>query len=198
MRKNCCQNNFCSLLTSEQRELLCEYCIRTTWRKGQEISVDMQKKYAILIESGLLACMTSILRGDIRTTALYVSADFLAYFAFSSGSIEPFSPGTVTCIKDSDVILFPMEKVRSLFMDNPEIAKYMILASNNQILRTQTYLHFVLQQNAYEALRYLLSFCKQHNVPRLTYDELAKISNLHRVTVTRAMKDILRSDDFRA
>ena len=198
MRNECMNNDFCSLLTPQQREHLCAHCLETTWKKGQEISVSTSQKYAILIKNGLLACMTSVLRAEIRTTSVYVAGDFLAYFSFAPESIEPFYPGTVTCIKDSSVVLFPMEIVRQFFVENPKIAKYMLRAANIQQLRTQSYLHFVLQQDAYDALTYLLDFCKQHHVPRLTYDELGRISNLHRVTVTRTMKEILRSEDFRA
>ena len=67
-----------------------------------------------------------------------------------------------------------------------------------QIARTKIrQQHFVMGtylQNARQALTFLLLFCRQYRIEGLTHQDLAYLTGLNRVTVTRTLHEIMQEE----
>ena len=196
MSDPCYENRFCASLPTEDREALCAICTKKSYARNEEVRQEliMGAGHMLLILDGAIATIKSS-NGKIQY--LHTASDvFGAEVLFNANPLSHANFGIIRAFRQTEVALLPTEQLRQLFMERPAIAKalYMNLATLDN--RKSFYRMMVQLDDAYHAVLYMMLYLKKRGLEQPTHEELAFLTGLNRVTVSRVMKDILRGKDY--
>lgn len=188
---HCSLNRFCAALDPITRSNLCRVCMKTTFSAGTSITMDFYKHFLIL--DGLCATQHNRARFPYRPGDFVVTPHptqgrpvTLAQVSFD----ESPTPGTkVLFIADTAVAFFDKEKIDEFLQDPGFLA---VSYANLKELYAQLVAYFIGMNSstAYDAVRYLLEYCRHNGIAHLTHEEIAKLTGHSRSTVTSIMHEI--------
>lgn len=128
---------------------------------------------------------------------LHTASDvFGAEVLFNTHPIAHADFGIIRAFRATEVALLPTDQLRKLFFERPTVAKalYMNLAVLDN--RKSFYRMMVQLDTAYNAVLYTMLYLEKRGISQPTHEELAFLTGLNRVTVSRAMKEILRGKHY--
>ena len=149
--------------------------------------------------------MTLILEGAIafvkantgKMQVLNTACDLLASeYLFNENHIVYSDIGRIEAFRDTEVAVLPLSVLRKAFMEHPNIAKAMYMNLSVMDNRKAFYRLMVQMEDSYHAVLYMMLYLKKRNLAAPTHEELAFLTGLNRVTVTRAVGKILKNETY--
>lgn len=193
--RTCVSNRFCSSVPLEDREKLCAICRKQKIVRGQLLPNEHYQREMSLVLSGGIVTVKN--HGD-KVQFLYTESDIIGSDSFMRKSAPvPYDfSGRVEVFKDGEIACFPFRELERLFLTRPLIAKALFLNLSTVDTRRSFYTIEVLLSDAYHAVLYMMLYAEKHGLGKLTHEELAFLTNLSRVTVTKALGKIARTEHF--
>lgn len=191
----CGGNQFCDSLEEDDRAALCAICSLRNFPKDAEIKSSLFSSHVLMILSGVLGTIKST-TGKLQY--IYVPCNIFAHeFLFNSEIVEYPDYGVVRALRPLETALFDIAGLRKLFRERSPIAE--ALYRNLSVLYNEKcfYRLMVEMDDAYHAVHYMLLYLQEHEInPPPTHEELAFVTGLNRVTVSRALKEIYRNESI--
>lgn len=189
----CGGNDFCNTLADGDRQSLCAICTLRSFEKGEELRSELFHNHLMLLLDGVMATVKST-TGQLQY--IYLPVDiFASEYLFCSDLITMGDYGLMRALRPLRTAFFPAAALRELFMSRSDVAK--ALYANLSTLYNQKcfYRLMVEMDDAYHAVHYMLLYLQKHGIePPPTHEELAFMTGLNRVTVSRTLKEIYRNE----
>ncbi|MBS5450645.1 MAG: cyclic nucleotide-binding domain-containing protein [Coriobacteriia bacterium] len=190
----CCDNRFCRSLEDADRAELCRICARSHFEKDALLPQEPFEAHLMLIVSGAL---TTIKAANGKMQYLYCSGDIIGHeYLFNERRIKYTGYGLLQAFRDLEVAWFPTMRLRELFYERPGIARALYMNVSVMDNRKAYYRIMVSLEDAYHAVLYMMLYLQRRGISTPSHAELAFLCGLNRVTVTRVLKEILRSEPY--
>lgn len=192
IEEQCQKNSFCLRLDPATRERLCKACLSLHFKPKQEMKFDNSAGQVAIINKGLVISVFLTEEGHKKSLELLKPGSLLGtdnlylHNRVHYEYLQALTPATIG--------LFPRIVFESIFQQSPDFAKAVLQG-------TTTRLHDVLKHQLHmqaaaseEKVRYILGLLHEENIDPsfLTHEDIALLTDLNRVTVTRALKNINR------
>lgn len=189
----CGGNQFCNSLIDEDRAALCAICSRRSFSKNAEVKGSLFPDNVLMVLSGIMGTVKST-TGKLQY--IYTPCNIFAHeYLFNSEIVEWPDYGVIRALRSLEVALFPATELRKLFRKRPTIAEALYRNLSTLYNEKCFYRLMVEMDDAYHAVHYMLLYLQEHGIePPPTHEELAFMTGLNRVTVSRALKDIYRNE----
>ena len=187
-------NPLCSKLAQEGDCALCGKCWIRRYAKGQWL----QRRYwgddlAICLD-GMMA-MGELQDGHLITRGLACGGFILNYGVISDRLPRDYVEESLFCVTDCVVASFPPDIVGALMRDDIGFVRAVMgICLENCSRVTLPLFRSVGNGDAYEAIRYICLFCREHGIPQLTHEQIALVCNRSRPTVTKELHKLLRNE----
>lgn len=192
--RDCSSNRFCASIPEEPRSGLCARCAKKSFAKGALLDQGIYEKYMTLILEGAIAFVkASTGKMQVLNTAFdLLSSEYL----FNDKHIIYSDIGQIVAFRDTTVAMLPLETLRDAFMKHPTVAKAMYMNLSVIDNRKAFYRLMVQMDDAYHAVLYMMLYMRKRGLSAPTHEELAFLTGLNRVTVTRAVGKILKDANY--
>lgn len=191
---DCQDNRFCRSIDEGDRAKLCAICRRTRYEKGEFLPNERFDRELMLVLDGAFATISS---ANGKMQFLYTAFDINGgEMLFNDKPIKYAGYGLMEVIRPMEAAHFSIKELRELFMTCPSIARalYMNLATLDN--RKAFYRIMVTLADAYHAVLYMMLYLQKRELDPPTHEELAFLTNLNRVTVSRVLKEIFRKERY--
>lgn len=191
----CPPNKLCASLNPEDRAQLCALCAKKRIEKDEIIPTSWfeDRLRLLLLNEGLIATMRADL--DRRQFLVLPSDLFGVEYLFNEKPIRYSPTGQIRVLRAGNCCTFPARGLRDLFRSNARVAEALYRNLAVMYNRTVVFRNMTDPADPYNNLLYTILFLREHGFDDLTHEEFATITNLHRVTVTKKIHEILRNDD---
>ena len=193
-------NYFCGLLSNASKYQLCTHCRVKKYVRGQILPKTFWDNHVTLLLSGLMICR----RPDGSEAAKAVTTGIASQGNLISigGLLKDCSetPAAMDdcdfiCILDSTVAVFDPSCTAELFDSDIEFVKAVFANSIRFCCRgTAELMQYVGSKDAYSAVRYVVQYCRKHQLPQLTHEQISLISNRSRPTVTELLHTLTQNE----
>ncbi|UWG96700.1 Crp/Fnr family transcriptional regulator [Dehalobacter sp. DCM] len=190
MNQNCHNNGFCCNLQEDFRNRLCKACFRLSLKPKQELLFDHSTKQVAIINEGVVISLFLLEDGRQKSAELLKAGDLLgAYSLFQENNSQT---GYMLSLTNVGLCMFPAEVFETFFQQSPEFSKTVLRSLSDRFHKSLNHLLQMQISNSEDKIRYVLDFLKEAGIDPsyLTHEDLALLSDLNRVTVTRAIKVI--------
>ncbi len=191
----CGGNRFCNSLEAESRQALCSMCAIRSFGKGDQLDTTRFHGHIMLILDGL---MTTVKSTSGKMQYLYTPCDVFAHeYLFNSQTLPYEQFGLIRALRPLTAAFFPAQRLQQLFLTRPDVSRALYVNLSTMYNQKCFYRLMVEMDDARHAVQYMLPYLAERGVEQPTHEELAFMTGLNRVTVTRALKDIYRGPQFR-
>lgn len=193
-RLKCGGNKLCDSLAEDDRARLCAICSLRTYDKGEQLGESAFHRNVMLILDGVLATIKAT-TGKLQY--IYTPCDIFAHeYLFNGEILEYEAYGLIQAIRPLKVAYLPTKELRELFMTRPSIARALYMNLSTMYNQKCFYRLMVEMDDARHAVLYMMLYLQQKNIDPPTHEELAFMTGLNRVTVTRMLKEIYRNENY--
>lgn len=188
----CQENIFCKNIDKVNNRRICKECTHLTLKPKQELTFfKSSQKYAI-VKSGLLISIFLTEEGKQKSVELFTSGSFIkTNDLFTNDNEEAFILETVTPVC---LCVFSDNLFNDLYKENPNFANAVLNATTLRLKSNLRHLLHIKMNNSEERVKFILDFLHEAGVDDtfLTHEDIALLTDLNRVTVTKALKNINR------
>lgn len=183
-------NSFCNGLEPETRQLLCSNRV-VIKQKFKQVVLNNQNdaQVGIMIE-GMLLVYNLFEDGTEIPVILEQSGDVIAIpQLFREAGYNGNEDYCIFALSDVKICTFPANFIKSLILKDSVFALKLLENLSKQFMRNNSFWLNMHSKSAEEKVIYVLNLLKDSgiNVNSLTQEEIALISGVNRVTVTRTM-----------
>ena len=187
-----CQNCFCRSLTQKSREKICKAKIWVNYSKKHQQIFFLENKQIIILEQGVVMPLRSAVNVRQQSVDLMRAGDLLGIVnLFAEGERESF---TVLPLMDSAGCMIPVTMFENFIRTDSDIAEAVIKQYSARYSRVVDNFVCKTLNSSEDRLKYAITQLKKNGVPFASHEEIALLSGLNRVTVTKKMSQILRDD----
>lgn len=190
--ESCQENTFCRSIGILSNRRICKKCTHLSLQPKQELAFfKSSQKYAI-VKSGLLASIFLTEEGKPKTIELFTPGSFIkTNDLFTSDDGEAVILETITPVS---LCVFSDTLFKELYIENPNFANAVLDATTRRLKSNLKHLLHIKTGNSVERVKFILDFLHEAGVDDtlLTHEDIALLTDLNRVTVTKALKNINR------
>lgn len=183
-----CANVFCCSLSVSSRDKLRAAGKRVSFSPRIEKPFDFEDQQIIILEKGALIGYRSDINLRLQSVDLLQPGDLLGIAnLFSKNEREAFS---IKVLAPSVGCCIPIHMMEQLILENADIARAVICQYSSRYSRVVD--SFINKTNASseERVLYAMEMLKKLHVQKITHEDLALLSGLNRVTVTKAFRNL--------
>lgn len=190
-------NAFCSQLEETTRERLCEHCHIKRYAKGQYLSQRYWRDVPALQVQGMTIAgqMKEDEVNKFVTVGIASAGDLIS----TAGQVEESAgyddSNDVLCMTECAIAAFDRQLFQELFDTDIDFVKAVF---RNCIricgVETAALMRDVGGKDAYAAVRYVVKYCRDHNIPLLTHEKIALACNRSRPTVTEMLHRLVENE----
>lgn len=180
MIENCQDNAFCRTLTEATQNRLCRACIQVYLKPKQElVFTEASEQMAIVVDGAVISLFITE-DGKQKTSELLIPGD-----TFNTDL------NNMLALTETRLCLFSMEVFKTIYLQCPDFTQSILTCISARFRRSLNYLLQLQSSTSEEKVRIVLQFLKDAEIDasNLTHEDLALLSDLNRVTVTRAIKN---------
>lgn len=188
-------NPFFDALPKETADYLSKHCVFRRYAKGQRLNYRYWEKLTAILDEGLMVF------GDYDESGNFVTSGIGARGVLvSPGTLvdiwqEPAADRDIICLLECSVAIFDTEVVQRLFQTDMAFVHTIYGNIHKHCsMEKHMFLKNIGGRDSYAAVRYVLDWCRKHNIPPLTHREIALICNRSRPTVTEIMHTLLKQE----
>lgn len=198
-------NPFCAALSQDVRQMLCRAgrpvrpipCGTRLFRNGSGLAFrqyDQTGSGILLIQSGFGVGFTDTESGiSICYNFMSPGSLFGSWYLFQNAD-HPFAETSyLEVLQPIRGCLFSQQDFQTLLLSSPALAQTILERTCRDSLDAFVHLSKMATYDSVEKVRYLLHIFQNYGVElsKLTHETIARILNLNRVTVTKALKTVL-------
>lgn len=189
-------NAFCSELSPQTRELLCAQCQLLRIESGQYIPTYMRASRVLILLEGLIVKLEM---EDVSKKMVPSGMSCNASIICGSYQIDPQTypadSRETLCVTPCHIASFDAAFMKRLFNENSEFQT----AVHRNMFRMCSYekqymIRDIVHGTAYTAVRFMVTYCRNHKLPLLTHEQIAFICGLSRPTVTKTLHEITQKE----
>lgn len=182
MTENCQDNAFCHTLTVSTRQRLCRTCLHMHLKSKQELVFQESSEQVAIILDGVVISLFITEDGKQKTSELLIPGDILHT-----------ETNYMLALTEARLCLIPMEAFKTFYLQYQDFSQSMLNSMRDRFRRSMNHLLLLQTSTSQEKLRIVMDFLKDAgvNTSTLTHEDLALLADLNRVTVTRAIKNII-------
>ncbi len=193
MDKICNNNNFCCKLSGTTQHRLCKACLKLNLKPKQEVVFEAEANQVAIVHNGVLISLYRTEDGEEKSLELLKTGDLIgAENLFNQGVKQTKNLLSLT---EVTICLFSIEVFETFYQQSPDFSHVMVQSLSGRFRKSLDNLLLMHTSNSEEKVRYVLELLKEEDIDLtyITHQDLAMISNLNRVTVTKAIKAINQS-----
>lgn len=185
-----CTNPFCCSLSEKSRKRLFESKIWMNYSSKDDQPFFLENRQILILEKGAIIGYRSNIDVKMQSIALIRPGDLLGIVSlFSSGVRESFSISPLTDSAGCMVSLNTMEK---LIVEEPDICMATMRQYSDRYSRVvDSFINKTLGSSE-QRVEYALKKCHDIGIQYVTHENLALLSGLNRVTVTKTLGRLYR------
>lgn len=182
MSKNCHSNAFCITLSETTRQQLCRASLQMHLKAKQELVFQVSYEQVAIIVDGVVVSLFVTEDGKQKTSELLIPGDILQT-----------ETNYMLALTEAWLCLVPVDAFRTIYLQHQDFAQAMLKCMRERFRRSLNHLMLLQSSTSKEKVSIVLDFLKKAGVDTssLTHEDLAMLADLNRVTVTRAIKDIV-------
>lgn len=186
---DCCTNSFCQSLTPESREKLFKARHWVNYKYKNEQIVFFGHGHLLILESGALMTIRGLAQGKKAGIDILKAGDLLGIIQIFNDDYEK----SISILPLSSVCgcLIPINVMNRLINENHDISNAVIAHFSRRFARILCHLSVYSLGTSRDKLDYALVATNDLDIKQLTHEELATLSGLNRVTVTRTIREIM-------
>ncbi|MFB6468117.1 Crp/Fnr family transcriptional regulator [Cytobacillus sp. Hz8] len=195
MQECCHENTFCRSLDSITNLRICKKCVHLTLNPKQELIFNQSSRKYAIVKSGLVISIFLTEEGKQKSIEIFSPGSFIKMNdLYNNGNDEYYYLEALT---PATLCLFSNTLFNDLFSQNPVFANTVLEATNLRLKSNLRHLLHVQTDNSEDKVNYILDLLHDVgiDVSLLTHEDIALLTDLNRVTVTRALKNINRSKE---
>lgn len=188
----CQENIFCKSLDKISKCRICKKCTHLSLQPKQELTFFKSSQRYAIVKSGLLASIFLTEEGKQKSIELFTPGSFIkTNDLFTNDGEEAFILETITPVS---LCVFSDILFNELYAENPNFANAVLDATTKRLKSNLKHLLHIKTGNSVERVKFILDFLQESGVDDtlLTHEDIALITDLNRVTVTKALKNINR------
>lgn len=187
-----CKNSFCNALDDNIRCYLCEHSVKISQPARSLDRAAERTDQLEIVESGLLMSGLPSEDGVMQLTCLIYPGCLVGtrYVIDASADLPKME---IKALVQTTKCIIPIKIARELFVSNPQFRE-LIIKKHIELSETMINYVWLAYKKGPDKVRYVWDLLTQYGVTdfnQITYDDLATISGVSRITVARAMKEIL-------
>lgn len=192
MKEQCQKNRFCLNLDPLTRERLCKACLFLQFRPKQEMRFDSSAGQVAIINEGLIISYFLTEEGNKKSLEWLKPGSLLGTDNLYLGNKVQYA--YLQALTPAILCLFPKIVFESIFQQSPEFAKAVLQNTTHRLQEVLKHMLHMQSADSEEKVRYILSLLQEEKIDLsgLTHEDIALLTDLNRVTVTRALKTINR------
>lgn len=192
VEESCRGNAFCKNMDTVNNHRICKECRHLTLKPKQELTFfKSSQKYAI-VQFGLLASIFLTEEGKQKSVELFTPGSFIkTNDLFTNDNEEAFILQTITPVC---LCVFSDTLFNDLYKENPNFANTVLNATTLRLKSSLNHLLHIKTNNSEDRVKFILDFLHEAGVDDtfLTHEDIALLTDLNRVTVTKALNNINR------
>lgn len=185
-----CTNSFCRSLGEASRKRLFESKIWVTYSNKDEQPFFLENRQILILETGAIIGYRSNVDVKMQSVTLVQPGDLLGIVSlFSDSNRESFS---ISPLIDSAGCMISLRTMEKLILEDPELCTATIRQYSNRYSRVvDSFMNKTLGSSE-QRVEYALAQLKDIGIKYVTHENLALLSGLNRVTVTKALGHICK------
>lgn len=197
VRNECCGGNqFCGQLEEASRQYLCRNSTCFHLSPKKELIFNKSSSQIAVVKSGLLVSIAVTEEGNLKSIELFKPGAFLRMDNLAHDDdkanvyLQAFTPASLC--------LFSETFFKNYFEQSAEFSYIVLSATTSRLKENLNHLYHIKTDSSEEKIRYLLKSLQKANIDcsYLTHEDIALLTDLNRVTVTRALKNINRNSEI--
>lgn len=186
---------FCAGLTQDQRELLCSnHCHLRRYGKGQRMNYRYWENTFAVLQEGLMVFGEFDEQGKFSALQMAGKGTLISPGQLMDIWSEPSADSEVLCLQPCKVVVLDTDAVRMLYDRDIDFVKLVLGSLYNCSMENYAALKMIGGRSTYEAVRYILDWCRKKGTTGLTHEMIAVLCNRSRPSVTIAMHEILKNE----
>lgn len=186
---------FCAGLTQAEREHLCgKHCHLRRYGKGQRMNYRYWENTFGILQEGLMVFGEFDEQGKFSALQMAGKGTLISPGQLMEIWSEPYADSEVLCLQPCKVVVLDTEAVRMLYDRDIDFVKLVMGSLYTCSMENYTALKMIGGRSTYEAVRYILEWCRRKGTTGLTHEMIAVLCNRSRPSVTIAMHDILKNE----
>lgn len=190
-------NAFCRSLEPGLLQRLCGGCRIKKYAAGQRLSMHYWDGYLAVLLDGLTIAGEPDPSGNSKliTCGIASGGTIIAAGHLNNVHLPSEVPFEVLCLIDCAVAVFNGALIMELLNSNIPFMKTVFQQKMHFCgMETNRFLRETAGKDAYAAVRFVLQYCAEHNLPPLTHQQIALICNRRRPTVTEVMYKLIQNE----
>ena len=190
MDKICINNNFCCKLSEATQNRLCKACVKINVKPKQEVVFEATADQVAIIHNGVLISFQKIEDGETKSLELIKTGDLIgADNLFNQG---PKQTKNLLSLTETTLCLFSIEVFETFYQQSTDFSQRVVQSLSTRFRKSLDTLLLLQTFTSEDRVRYVLDLLEGEGIDLtyITHQDIALISNLNRVTVTKAIKII--------
>lgn len=185
-----CTNPFCRSLSERSRQRLFESKIWINYSSKDDQPFFLENRQILILERGAIIGYRSSIDVKMQSITLIRPGDLLGIVSlFSDVQRESFSISPLT---DSAGCMIPLRTMEQLIVEEPDICQATMRQYSSRYSRVvDSFINKTLGSSE-QRVEYALKECSDIGIQYVTHENLALLSGLNRVTVTKTLGRLYR------
>lgn len=185
-----CTNPFCRSLSERSRQRLFESKIWINYSSKDDQPFFLENRQILILERGAIIGYRSSIDVKMQSITLIRPGDLLGIVSlFSDVQRESFSISPLT---DSAGCMIPLRTMEQLIVEEPDICQATMRQYSSRYSRVvDSFINKTLGSSE-QRVEYALKACSDIGIQYVTHENLALLSGLNRVTVTKTLGRLYR------
>jgi hypothetical protein len=176
---------------------MCEHCRIRTLNRGQLLNVNYWDGSFVVLVRGLLIAGYDETGDEMFVTGFASNGAIVGNSKAFKNLKTDLQGRLINCITKCTTAVFNEDFVYDLCKTDPDhqLGTYILLSSlKTYWVEKEDITRTVNGKDARAAVRFVVKYCNDHQIPQLTHEQIALMSNRARPTVSKIMQELLRSE----
>ena len=181
-----CQNGFCTSLLPQTREAICRSKIWVNYSRKNQQAFFLENKQILILESGCIIATRADEGARQQSVDLLGPGDLLGIVnVFNSQSKREYFQ--ILPLTECTGCMLPIRTMEELILEHKDLCKVFITQLAGRFSRVVDNMMDKTLDTAQDRVVYAQALLRQHGVMKYSHEDLALLSGLNRITVTRIL-----------
>lgn len=187
-----CDNYFCKhIMTDKVRPIMCKACHLRSFAKGQLLTINYWSRAFTILADGLLVVgYQEHVSDKLFVTGIASTGGVVGAAKLFPGCPSDMTGRIVHCVTKCTTAAFNDDAYEEALKDQEFADNLIRYCFQLYWYEKEDYIRAIGSRDTTAAVRYVVKYCTDHDIPALTHEQIALICNRARPTVTNILHEL--------